>query len=222
MEINITFRDGPIDAEVSANEEESYLDVLQELGQFVEEYDPTGYPVQQGSPEKNPIESTDEDTLRAGVQGKTEAITASGDKNSYFERVDASDSELLRVLKIGSTDGDQVEEFPQIIGDVEVLGDSNQDRLLNGSIVLLTILEEVHGISRVSTTELKNALGESGVDVDNWANIGRPAMADVYLNRRGSGSSATTAIREPGKEDAYEQIQTLVDDLRSQESTADE
>ncbi|RDZ33920.1 MULTISPECIES: hypothetical protein [unclassified Haloferax] len=221
MEINITFRDGPIDVEITATEEESYTDVLEELGQFVEKYDPIGYQTQKRPDQENPSEETEETLHEGGEQGSISEFTETDDENSYFEVVDATDSELLRVLTLGSTDGDDIDEFPQIIGDVQVLGDSNQDRLLNGSSVLLTVLSEVHGVSRASTSELKNALDESGIDIGNWANVGRPANADVYLNRRGSGSSATTEIREPGKEDAYEQIQALVDNLQSQEPAAE-
>jgi hypothetical protein len=222
MEISITFRDGPIDVEVSANEEESYIKVLEEIGKFVEQYDPAGYQMQRESHKKNSNNSADRNLVENAGQGSGSEFTDSTAENSHLDSVDATESELLRVLRLGSSDGDEVEEFPEIIADVDVLGDSNQDRLLNGSIVLLTVLDEVHGISRVSTSELKTALGDSGVDVDNWANIGRPANADVYLNRRGSGSSATTAIREPGKEDAYEHIQALVGNLQSQEPAADE
>jgi hypothetical protein len=223
MEISITFRDGPIDVEVSANEEESYIDVLEELERFVDEYGPTGYQMQQHGPQqKNRDDSPDKNSKEnAGQESKSES-TDSTAENSYLDRVNATDSELLRILKLGSIDGDEIKEFPKIIGNVDVLGESGQDRLLNGSIVLLTVLDEVHGISRVSTSNLKNALSDSGMNVDYWTNIGQTSNVDVYLNRRGSGSSATTAIREPGKEDAYEQIQTLVGNLQDQEPVTDE
>lgn len=222
MEINVTFRDGPINAEVSATEEESYIEVLEELGRFVEEYDATGYQMQGAPQQQTPDNSNDESSQKDTEQEDVSEFAESSSENSYFDQVDATNSELLRVLKIGSVSGGEIEEFPEIIGEADVLGDSNQYRLLNGSIVLLTVLDEVHGISRVSTSELKNALGNSGLNIDNWANVGRPANADVYLNRRGSGSSATTEVREPGKEDAYEQIQALVDNLQDSEPATDE
>jgi hypothetical protein len=93
---------------------------------------------------------------------------------------------------------------------------------LNGATVVLTILEDAHDISRVRTTDLKDALGESGLDEDNWPNVHQQENKDVYLDSRGTGSSGTTTVRVPGKQDAYSHIQALVNDLRSEDSDTDE
>lgn len=120
---------------------------------------------------------------------------------------------------MGNSDGEEIEEFPEILGNTDLLGDSIQDRLLNGSIILLTVLEDIHGISKVRTTELVEALGASGLNNDNWKNIGQAENVDVYLNRQGSGTGATTELRSPGKEDAYRHIETLVNDIRDSKDT---
>ena len=41
MDIQITFQDGPIEAEISAEEDEAYSEVLEALGEFVEDFEPT-------------------------------------------------------------------------------------------------------------------------------------------------------------------------------------
>lgn len=209
MDIQITFRDGPIEAEVSAAEDEAYSEVLDALAEFVEDYDAVG-----PGPQKPTGSHTDGGTVDAAPLTEETADSDTGESNSIFDEVDATDAELQRVLKTGRVEEEDVEEFPEIIGSNEMLGTSVAEQLLNGSAIILTTLDEVHSISRVKTTNLKEALEESGLDSDNWPNMHQQENKDVYLNSRGTGASGTTAIREPGKEDAYGYIQALVDDLR--------
>jgi len=210
MDIQITFRDGPIEAEVSAAEDEAYSEVLDALAEFVEDYDSVG-PV---GPQKPTGSPTDGGTVDAAPPTEETADSDTGKSNSLFDEVDATDAELQRVLKTGRVEEENVEEFPEIIGSNEMLGTSVAEQLLNGSAIILTTLDEVHSISRVKTTDLKEALEESGLDSDNWPNVHQQENKDVYLDSRGTGASGTTAIREPGKEDAYSYIQVLVDELR--------
>jgi hypothetical protein len=215
MDIQITFRDGPIEAEVSAAEDEPYTEVLDSLAEFVEEYDPV---------DLNDSEELSEDVAEGTTDGEEStgreaADSGTSKSNSLFEQVDASDSELQRVLKTGRVEDGDIKDFPEIIGNTNLLGDSIGERLLSGAIVTLTVLEEAHDVGRIKTTELKQGLGESGLDIDNWTAIHQPAEKDVYLDSRGAGPSGTTAVRAPGKEDAYDYIQALVNDLREDGDT---
>ena len=210
MDIQITFQDGPIEAEVSAAEDEPYSEVLDALAEFVEDYDAVG-PAGPQQPTGSP---TDGGTVEQVATTEATADSDAGESNSLFDEVDATDAELQRVLKTGRVEDGDVEEFPEIIGNTELLGDSIGGRLLNGAAVTLTVLEEVHDLGRIRTTELKEGLSESGLDIDSWTAIHKQAEKDVYLDSRGTGSSGTTAVRAPGKEDAYDYIQMLVDDLR--------
>jgi len=210
MDIQITFRDGPIEAEVSAAEDEAYSEVLDALAEFVEGYDAVG----SAGPQQPTDSPTDGGTVEQVAPTEETENSDTGESNSHFDEVDATDAELQRVLKTGRVKDGDVEEFPEIIGNNEILGTSVAEKLLNGSAIILTTLDEVHSISRVKTTNLKKALEESGLDSDNWPNVHQQENKDVYLDSRGTGASGTTAIREPGKEDAYGYIQALVDDLR--------
>ncbi|UIP00409.1 hypothetical protein Hbl1158_03325 [Halobaculum sp. CBA1158] len=221
MEIDITFRDGPVDAKISATEEESYIEVLEELAEFVDEYDLTGYQMQETSNRLGPREQAGNSNGDAAVENGA-GSTESHPGGSLLDGVDATKSELLRVLKTGSVEGDEIEEFPEILGNTDLLGESIQDRLLHGSIILLTILQDIHGVSEVRTTNLVDGLGASGLDKDNWKNIGQADNVAVYLNRKGSGTGATTEIRGPGKEDAYRHIEALVEDIREPEDSEGE
>jgi len=208
MDIRITFRDGPVEAEITAEGDEAYSEVLEALGEFVEDFDVTRPVESQASVSSDPDYTVDS---RSTV---VTADSTTGKSNSLSDEVDATNSELYRVLKTGRTEDGDVAEFPEIIGNTEVLGSTIGERLLNGSVIILTILEEAHGIDRVKTTDLKNALGNSGLDTDNWPSVHSQENKEVYLDSRGTGASGTTAVREPGKQDAYGYIQSLVDDLR--------
>lgn len=209
MDVQITFRDGPIEAEISAGEDEEYTEVLDALAEFVEDFDTTESAGPQDSTESHSRESVDDISAEQVTLDDT-----AGKSNSFFDEVDATDAELHRVLKTGRVEDGTVEEFPEIIGNTGLLGTSIAERLLNGSTIILTTLEEVHNTSRVKTTDLKDALEQSGLDKNNWNNVHNQENKDVYLDSRGTGSSGTTAARPPGKEDAYDYIQALVDDLR--------
>ncbi|MFU1783844.1 hypothetical protein ACM16X_20985 [Haloarcula japonica] len=210
MDIQITFRDGPIEAEVSATEDEQYTEVLDALAEFVEEYDAVG----PSEPQETIDSPTDSGTVDATTSARQAAEAETVESNTLFNEVDATDAELQRVLKTGRVEDGDVEQFPEIIGNTDVLGTSVAERLLNGATVILTILEDAHDVSRVRTTDLKDALGESGLNEDNWPNVHQQENKDVYLDSRGTGSSGTTTVRAPGKQDAYGHIQALVDDLR--------
>jgi hypothetical protein len=208
MEIQISFQDGPIEAEVVAAEDEEYTDVLDALAEFVEDYDGVGSRAQ--GPADNPT-----DGVKVNSETPTEKSDSdTGESNSFFDEVDATDAELQRVLKTGRVEDGDVEEFPEIIGNIDLLGTSDAEKLLNGSAIILTTLDEVHSTSRVKTTDLKEALENSDLNGDNWPNVHQQENKEVYLDSRGTGASGTTAIREPGKQDAYGYIQTLIDDLR--------
>ncbi len=112
--------------------------------------------------------------------------------------------------------------YPEIVRGTAILGDSKQDRLVGGSVVLLTILDDLHGIAKVKTTDLREALGESGLDSSVWNNVSRVDNVDVYLNRTGQGSAGMTEIRKPGKEDAYDYIQAMVNRMRSEDEDESE
>lgn len=85
--------------------------------------------------------------------------------------------------------------------------------------MILATLDEFHDVSKVKISDLKDAIEESGINSDNWYNISRNDMVDVYLERRGKGPSATTELRQPGKEDAADHIQTLVGSLQEEEDS---
>jgi len=195
MEIVITFRDGPIEAEITANEEDDYDDVLESLSEFVEGYTPktsesVNYNV--GSSDSTEVEEPQED--------ETEQIST----NDLSNLSELPEDKLYRFVKVGRVNDGDIDELPRIIGDTNVLGDSEEERLLNSSILIMTIFDDFHDIDTVKTSDLKQALADSGFDGDRFShNIDGVDESEIYLNRRGRGPSATTEIRPPGKDEAY-------------------
>lgn len=193
MEITINFQEGPLDVEIQATEEEDLDDVLGKLSDFIDDY-----------------------TTQIEVVDEEESESPEDDEDLSRDSQSIQDipiDQLTRVVKRGRVDDDEIQEFPTIIGDTNVLGDSGQEKLLHGAAVILGILDEFYDIDTVRTTELKDALAESGLDTDSWSNIGQVENVEVYFTRRGSGSSGTTELRPPGKEKAVELMNLLVEQI---------
>ncbi|WP_255167127.1 hypothetical protein [Natrononativus amylolyticus] len=220
MDINITFQHGPIEAEIKANEEDDYEEVLKALKNITEDYPPA-----------DPLPNTDENLEEVDQQetdvGKEEADDQKGVEQDFHEQEaldgftnrvsslnDLSEQKLYRLVKAGRVEDGEIKEHPRYIGDNDLLGDNGQHRLLNASILLLTVLDDFHGIKKMKTSELKQALADSGLNEDNWRNVGRVEEEDIYLNRRGKGPSATTEIRPPGKDEAYQLFTDLASEIK--------
>lgn len=193
MKITIHFHDGPLDVEIHTSEEEDYQDVLENLSEFLEGYSPAYEP-----------------TRFEGDEGESGSVEPTVSDN-IPDISDISSNELSRVVKLGQVENGEIKELPRIIGDISKLGDSGQEKLVHGSTVILALLDEFHGVDTIKTSELKQALADSGLNIDNWKNISQVDDEEIYLNRRGRGNSATTELRPPGKDIATELINSLLD-----------
>ena len=193
MEITITFKDGPIEAEINASEGDDYDEVLTKLSDFTENYSQTT-----NWADENRVDDAGEEEHAPQRTATVESLD------------DIHDNELYRVIKRGRVDGDKIQELPRIVGDVDGLADTGQERVLNAATIILTILDDIHGMDKMKTSDLKQAISDSGLNIDNWDHIDRLDEEDIYLNRRGKGASATTQIRPPGKDAAYELITELI------------
>lgn len=224
MDIEISFQDGPVQAEIQANKDEDYREVLDALSEFVDAYgEVTTTPVTNGETENSITTSEDDATLDEFDSSQTNKSDSPeseevvpDDKNPDNEllaETNLTEDQLYRILKVGKVDDDEIKVFPRIICDTEILGDTIKERLLHGSTIILTVLSDHHGIERVKTSNLKQALKDSGMKADgNFGNISTLREGEIYLNRRGSGQSATTEIRPPGRDKAYELVQKLAEE----------
>lgn len=193
MEITINFQDGPLDVEIQTTEEEDFHDVLGKLSEFLENYS------FHSIPEAGERDETPED-----------------DEDSYPASQNLEDipiDQLTRVIKRGRVEDGEIGELPRIIANTRVFGDSDEEKLLHAATVILAIFDEFHGMNKIKTTQLKQALADSGLNADNWSNISRLENEEVYLTRRGKGPSATTKLRPPGKDKALELVNLLVDQI---------
>ncbi|WP_128478916.1 hypothetical protein [Halorussus pelagicus] len=134
IDIQIIFREGPLEAEVSAAEDEDDADVLEALGDFVESYDAMGIGIQQ----ETTVDPTEGDTADELSTDEHTTGGSNGRSNSLFDEVNATDTELQRVLKTGRVEDDEIKEFPEILEDTDLLGTSVAERILTGAAVVLT------------------------------------------------------------------------------------
>lgn len=205
MEITIDFQDGPIEAEITADEDDDYQQVLEALSEFVDGYTPTG------STETDLTNGSGDEVGREDREEEDDEATSLSGSNGLSNLRDVPDDELYRLVKIGKAENGDISEHPRIIGDRKELGDTETEKILNASIVILTVLDDFHDMDTMKTSELKQALADSGLNDDNFGNIDKLDEADIYLNRRGRGPSATTEIRPPGKDEAYRIISNIVE-----------
>jgi len=209
MEIHISFQDGPIEAEIEAGADDDYQEVLNRLSDFVEQYD-----VQTPAVADPPENQTNGDHPKPSNAESvdSEAEESDGPSEEVTNLQDFSEDRLYRVLKTGSVEDDEIAEFPEIIGDVSVLGDSEEERALHGAVVLLTALNDFHDVSRVKTSDLMDALADSGIERDAFSDIDQVPNEKVYVNRRGTGGSATTKIRHPGKQEGRSLLKDIIEE----------
>lgn len=209
MEISISFKDGPIEAEITADETDDYEEVLEALSEFVDGYSPTVSRSNENLNESQTV--TNENAEEEGSKSEVENQNDSNDGFSTLQEI--PESKLQRVMKTGRVDNGDISEHPYVIADTDSLGDTETERLLHTSVLILSVLDEFHDKDRMKTTELKQALADSGLNDDNFGNIDKLDEAEVYLNRRGRGSTATTEIRRPGKDKTKELVANLIEDI---------
>lgn len=125
---------------------------------------------------------------------------------------DFSEDRLYRVIKKGTVEDREIQQMPEIIGNVGILGENENKRALHAAVVILTVLDDFHDISKVKTSELKNSLDESGIEKDAFNNVDEVPDEKVYINRRGRGNSATTELRYPGKQEGRSLINKIIDE----------
>lgn len=208
MDIHISFQHGPIEAEIKAGPDDDYQEVLNQLSDFVEK---TEIQAQQTTENSTPKDNSGElspDSTNDDAKNDTEE-THSEEVTSLQ---DFSEDQLYRVIKKGTVEDGEIQQMPEIIGNVGILGENENKRALNGAVVLLTVLDDFHDISKVKTSELKNSLDESGIEKDAFNNVDEVPDEKVYINRRGRGNSATTELRYPGKQEGRSLINKIIDE----------
>lgn len=217
MDLTIEFEDGPIEAKLVTDQDEDYEQVLQELSEFVNQYGELQTPPNQVN-ETNQVNEANQanGAEDAGAQlelGEQPESEPNADGGTITNLSEFEETQLLRILKKGRVEDGQVQENPRVIGDTAELGDTETERLLHASIIIMTVMEDFHGAENMKTSELKQSLEDSGLKANNFSNIDTLDETGVYLNRRGRGSTATTEIRAPGKDAAYEQVKHLLETL---------
>jgi len=241
MEVSITFERGPIRAEITADADEDFTAVLEQLAAFAEAYDGEGDGVggqvavetpETGQDEADEPESgedgeevadaeTDRSTVgddgNGGAAAEPAEETDSQDGTPTLDVDDASplltetalsEAELARLVATGEvTDGAEVVEPPAVNADIERVSDGANAALVNEAAVVLTVLDDVHGVRVLSQSTLIDALSDSELTPEKWDDlmIEHPD-AEIFfnLNIRGPDSSATVEVREAAKEKAYE------------------
>jgi len=221
MEITITLDHGPLDAEFTGEEREEIEENLLAFIEFLEEnediFGGSGFSIEEGNENGNPGLDPDywEDRQDTPDETHDDGGTDSGTTfGSIPSRTDIDEETLNRYFGI---DPDEAEP-PYLSFAVEVLGESGNSRSekqMRGSLILLTLWRECHGVEEVRSPQLKDALRISGIDDDAlYAMYGfNDDEGDRYFRRDGSGANTDIALTLPGEREGYDQIQRTIERL---------
>jgi hypothetical protein len=221
MEVTITLDHGPLNAEFTGEEREELEDNLLSFIEFLEEnediFGGSGFSIEQEDEEGNPGLDPDywEDRQDTPDESTDDGGTGSGVTfGSIPNRTDIDEETLNRYFGIDPEE----EEPPYLSFDVGVLGESGSSRSekqMRGSLILLTLWRECHGVEEVQSPQLKDALRISGIDDDTLYNMYgfNDDEGDRYFSRDGSGVNTDISLTMPGEREGYDQIQRTIERL---------
>ncbi|WP_440771249.1 hypothetical protein [Natronorubrum sp. DTA28] len=218
MDITVSLRHGPLNIEIEADTEEDYREEILGLAEFFnengEQFEAFDLPT---SPEQEYTENG---------EGEAQQVTLDfSDESSESETATTNDPDgpLAPIAKDLRMDEGLLEEIldadPEgekspilLLNETNILGDLKKDRQATASLILLHVWKECNGEERVSSSDLKEALEDSGVSSSNMYNM-YGGNGKRYFDTKGKGASATIALRRPGKRQAREEIKNLIEEL---------
>lgn len=141
--------------------------------------------------------------------------------NARDEKTPDEPNPFTRLAKEVNADQEVIEkyfildtEIPVLyIPDIQLLGDTREERQRRAALILLYLWEICLGEDCVKSSILKDALVQSGIDDSTLTNAYR-GDADRYFERNGRGRSATVGLTGPGSREGYKEIKQLLELVR--------
>ena len=171
MEIHLSLQVGPLEAEITADNEEDYEGELIQLMDFIQGHEEQLSTIDQlgvqsaGSTEGNNQSESEQlvDNQKVDTESKEEgtedsrSTDHSGSFSSLLRKVDVSLEEVSGVIDVDP----ELEEPPLVLANAEQLGETVKGRQLTGSLLLLCAWKECYDESPVLVSDLKDALEHS-------------------------------------------------------------
>lgn len=207
MEITVNLQYGPLDVEVHADGDEDYKSELLELLDLIKEHNDLLGEVHSNHGDKQGSEQVEERPEATLTQDWHSGGDGSEELEPLADFVRLPPEALSTIFDIDPMG----EEVPVLqLEDVEKLGGKQRDKQRNASLMLLIAWEVCYDEDKVASSDLKDALGFSGIPDENMYNMYQDE-GDRYFDRGGRGPTATVALTGPGKREARKVIKKIVE-----------
>lgn len=231
MKVNVRFEDGPISADIVAEGEDEFNDVLNELANFVNDYhkmvngdlretrfDWEGNEEQvtldsieesEDDEEVNEKSSDEKSEQAMCTESELSASTADAKTEEYrpiVEKTGLSEERLRKIIDCGDA-----ENGPRILASNFLPAESRREETLNGTIVLLTLWKTCHGEFWKGTADIINALEESGMKDERFKRIYNHGEWDTYLQKKGERRGTELGIVPIGEDKGFELIEEMAE-----------
>jgi hypothetical protein len=240
MRVTVQFNDGPISAEIEAEDGENFDEVLNELAEFVSDYyglvnGELGNPRFDWSdmPEQATFEDieSDPDTVQE-EKSDTSASRDTEHESEHSANSDDSESESVNeeadgdspyrpiITETGLSESQlrkiieigNPEDGPRLLAGNFLPGDTKRELTLNGTIALLTLWSKCHDVFWVSTADIIDALEESGLKDDRFKRIYQADEYEKFLRKKGERRGTELGINPIGEDRGFELIEELAEE----------
>lgn len=216
MDIRLTVEHGAITAEIEATEEDDYTDVLEKLANFAEEHpdfvEESNSRLDEDESDQDERRSNAEDTHLSEFSEKESTELDEGNEEREIEndmlrpllkRLDVSEGDFIRTFEVAE------DVSPRILAPEKLSGETKSERMLNAALVLSTIWQDCYGEEWLKSSELSDALEQSGLgdrsdyiyNQDDWQRL---------LNKNGQGRGTKIKPTRLGEDKAEKLIETMV------------
>lgn len=215
MELTVTLDLGPVEARFTGEDQEEVQQGILDFAEFVEENGEALDDIEAQATGDGTGEAEDRGARVVQAQESNDGGTSTG-FGDIPARTGIGEATLGEHFEIDPTG----EKPPRLDFDPDVLGESGRSRSekqMRGSLILLTLWRECHGVEEVTSPELKDALSMSGIDDKNVFNMYgfNDGEGGEYFNRAGSGANTDIELKRAGERAGFDQIQRTVERIES-------
>ncbi|WP_159901911.1 hypothetical protein [Salinirussus salinus] len=238
MRVEVHFEDGPISADIEAEDGDDFCSALDELAEFVSDYhqmvngdlQATRFDWEGKEEQVTWDEIEDDGSSSEAVEEPEshveepvdEAVTGDTEQDSGTEEPDEDDEsdEYRLIAEETGLDKNQLKKVieigdsdsgPRILASNFLPGDSKREKTLNASVVLLTLWSSVHDVFWRNTVDIVDDLEQSGLKDDRFKRIYNHSDWEKYLQKKGEKRGTELGIVPLGQDRGYELIKEMAD-----------
>lgn len=241
MKVEVHFEDGPISADIEAEDGDDFSSALDELAEFVSDYHQmvngdlrgtrfdwegreeqvTWDEIEGDENDSEVAEESDSTTEETEEQeDETENSEAEPDSETGDTDEGAEKDDYRLIAEKTGLETDQLKKIieigdaesgPRILASNFLPGESKREKTLNASVVLLTLWSSVHDVFWRNTADIVDDLEQSGLKDDRFKRIYNHSDWEKYLQKKGEKRGTELGIVPMGQDRGYELIKEMAD-----------